>query len=587
MPAQPTPLFDMSKATPLAPAQAGAPLFDMSKAQPIVGPATGTAPKQPSTWDVITQPLEKTDKEYLGYTGPAGVAGATIHGLNDVARGTIGTVKGAVSTFDPRVQPGENAFTSNPLVRILRGLYNTAKMVPEIPGAIHDINQSVDPTGRYLDAAQDTASQGAGQALTAIATESAPKALGATSEIVKRTVPPVVRGVVKGANTVLEKAPAEVGAAAGTAVGHATHIPGASYAGGILGYTLGKTLLPKLRIPGEDFGLPKPSYPGAPNPDWPSSGEFVDSPQANETQPPFAPAEVVEPKLLPATASGVSRRMPGEVAPEQVGAPDASRLAVPVRQRPGAKVLTGRVEPSTPYRIGPGQIPPEDVSAPDSSQLAQRQGIRIVLPSEPKLLPAPGESTPASAATATTQTQPAATPVTPSKINDLLNQSLGYEPPPKPVPGKPIFLRPRPTVPAATPKIPVPEGMTPVESAAMRSYSYDEPSQTFIVQHPDGVLHKYGEVTPEEFQAFQSAESKGRALGAIRNNHVHLAANYGKGWINKAPAIRSAAPEAAPVVTSRATSGPASPTQTPDDLVGLLQQSVEAARSSKGKVAQK
>jgi hypothetical protein len=453
--------------------------------------------KQPSAWQVLTQPTDKTDKEYLGYTGPAGVVGATVHGLSDVARGTIAAAKGAAGMFDPRTQPGENAFTKLPIVRGILPLLNAAKQIPQIPAAVKDINQSSDPTGAYLNAAQDTASQGAGQALMAIAAEAAPKALAGTSEIVKRTVPPVVRGVAKGTNTLLEKAPGYVGAAAGAAAGHATHVPGGATAGALLGAGLGKELLPQLRVPGEDFGLPKPTYPDMrTSPADAPTGEFVDSaPAQPETSAPFAPAQVVEPKLLPSQASGASRRVPGEIAPE-------------------------------------------DVNAPDASTLAGKQGIRVVLPGKPKLLAAAPEEM----ATA----QPTAAPpvnTAPSALANLLNRGLGYEPPPKPIPGKPIYQRP--TASSTSPAPSVPEGMTPVQSAGMRAYSYDAPSQTFTAQWPDGTLHKYGEVTPEEVQAFESAKSKGRALLDIKNNHVHVAANYGKGWVNKAAPLRSAAPERA------------------------------------------
>jgi hypothetical protein len=527
------PLFDMSKATPIP--GAAQPLFDMSKAMPIdqsllAGQGSGTPAKQPSVWQTLTQPTDKTDKEYLGYTGPAGVAGATVHGLSDVARSTIGTAKGAVKMFDPHTQPGENAFTSLPIVRALRPFVDAAKQIPEIPQAIRDINASPDPTGAYLNAAQDTASQGAGQALTAIGAEALPKALPGAAEIVKRTVPPVVRGVAKGANTVLAKAPGGIGLAAGGALGHLTKIPYAPEIGATIGYGLGQELLPKLKVPGENFGLPKPIYRGAPLPASPPTGEFVDSPPQATNQPRVAPSQVVEPKLLPATASGASRRVPGDIAPE-------------------------------------------DVSTPDTSTLAGKKGIRIVLPGTPKQLPA---ATAEATAETPTTTSAAPKPATSSLVSDLLNRGLGNEPPPKPIPGKPIYMRPSPLKSPAPEASPVPEVMTPVQSSGMRAYSYDEPSKTFAAQWPDGSIHKYGEVTPEEVQDFEASDSKGRALLKLKNNHVHVAANYGHGWVNKASAIRSATPELA-------TSAPVPNSPTSDDLTGLLQQSLEAAKSGKGK----
>ena len=128
-----------------------------------LAPPAGNPPKelanegQPSFGEVLTQPTEKTDKEYLGYTGPAGVAGATIHGMSDVARGTMGAAKGMVDTVR---HPIETA----------KSIAELPKMAAQVPSAIHDINQTPDAANRYLQVAQDTASQGAGQALTALGT---------------------------------------------------------------------------------------------------------------------------------------------------------------------------------------------------------------------------------------------------------------------------------------------------------------------------------------------------------------------------------------------------------------------------------
>jgi hypothetical protein len=70
------------------------------------------APQQPSTWQVLTQPRDKTDKEYLGYTGPAGVAGATIKGLDDVGRGTLGAIKGVWNSLTDPTEPLRTATPS-------------------------------------------------------------------------------------------------------------------------------------------------------------------------------------------------------------------------------------------------------------------------------------------------------------------------------------------------------------------------------------------------------------------------------------------------------------------------------------------
>ena len=148
---------------------------------------TQSAPAQPSVMQVLTQPTAKTDKEYLGYTGPAGVVGATLHGLNDVAQGTKDAIKGAYdSVAQPPQDKTETAVSALspaalPIYRMLRGLGHTAADATHVAAAIHDINQSADPTGSYLEAGEKTAAQGAGQALVALGTEGIAKAAGASA----------------------------------------------------------------------------------------------------------------------------------------------------------------------------------------------------------------------------------------------------------------------------------------------------------------------------------------------------------------------------------------------------------------------
>ena len=137
---------------------------------------------QPSAWQVLTQPTEKTDKEYLGYKGPAGVAGATVHGLNKVAEETKNAVGGIwnqakdiVQNPDrPLVIPDkEGKYKGQPTIVDQLNPWKGLGQVAQVPRAIRDINASPDPLGYYAEAAEDTAAQGAGQALTAIGTEKA------------------------------------------------------------------------------------------------------------------------------------------------------------------------------------------------------------------------------------------------------------------------------------------------------------------------------------------------------------------------------------------------------------------------------
>ena len=150
------------------------------------------APPQPSAMGVLTQPTEKTDKEFLGYRGVPGVLGATINGLDKVGDATAGALAGGWNTLktaakawnDPHAEVGDTVMPD--------------PHFEQAPGAIHDINQSPDPTGTYLKVAGDTAAQGAGQTLAAIATEAAAPTLGAVTDAAKSGID-ATKGVIKGA----------------------------------------------------------------------------------------------------------------------------------------------------------------------------------------------------------------------------------------------------------------------------------------------------------------------------------------------------------------------------------------------------
>lgn len=65
----------------------------------------------------------------------------------------------------------------------------------------------------------------------------------------------------------------------------------------------------------------------------------------------------------------------------------------------------------------------------------------------------------------------------------------------------------------------LPEGHTPVNSSAVRSYKYDPVAQEFHAQATSGdTTYVFGDVSPEEAQAFEQNESKGKAWQAIRAN---------------------------------------------------------------------
>jgi len=111
-------------------------------------------------------------------------------------------------------------------------------------------------------------------------------------------------------------------------------------------------------------------------------------------------------------------------------------------------------------------------------------------------------------------------------------------------------------------KPPVAEGHTPVESTAIRSYKYDPAAQELHVTTHDGITHVYGEVSPDQAEEFQNAESKGRAWKDIRDSSPKVAKVInGQRMASKPGMLRSAAPE--------------------DDLEEMLRRSVQLAQEKK------
>ena len=255
-------------------------------------PVQESAPEVPSTWQVL-----KGDTGEIPLTS---TENADRSALQSIVQGFRGTAKGM---WDQLTTPPKDTIekaisgmgpTLLPLYRTLVGAGHTVQEATQIVGAVHDINSSSDPAGAYAKAMQETAGQGAAQALTALATEGvikvAPKVIDTVGNAAKMTAP--VRATVKAANTVLQEAPEVVGGAAGASVGgtigHYVGAPGVgAELGGAAGYRLGQKFLPKVTIPGEGFGLPNRV----------SGGPETAPPYRVPAEPPPVPA----PKAQPAT----------------------------------------------------------------------------------------------------------------------------------------------------------------------------------------------------------------------------------------------------------------------------------------------
>ena len=100
-----------------------------------------------------------------------------------------------------------------------------------------------------------------------------------------------------------------------------------------------------------------------------------------------------------------------------------------------------------------------------------------------------------------------------AKLGDLLNDAVGGKPLKPNVP-----LKNQLDVPAPAPAVDVLEGHTPVDSSALKSYKYDPTTKEFETVTPSGGHYIYGDVSPDQVQAFEAADSKGKAWNEIRKN---------------------------------------------------------------------
>jgi hypothetical protein len=214
----------------------------------------------PSTWDVLkgdTREIPLASDEAAGKQGLQTI----VQGFRDAAKGMWDTLATPPkNTAEKEISGLSPAML--PLYRTLVGAGHTAQEATQIVGAVHDINNSADPEGTYAKVAQQTAGQGAGQALAALATEGvikvAPKVPALAADAADAGAS-AVRAGTRTVNKVLPRLPEAAGSAAGYAAGHAMGLPEAGIAGAVIGRTVGKAVgqaLPPIQIPGEGFGLP-------------------------------------------------------------------------------------------------------------------------------------------------------------------------------------------------------------------------------------------------------------------------------------------------------------------------------------------
>jgi hypothetical protein len=104
----------------------------------------------------------------------------TLSGVQSIGRGVRDAVSGAYNAVR---HPIDTA------VATAKGIAALPSEVAQVPSAIHDINQSPDPLGTYAKVAQDTAGEGAGQALVAAGTLGLAKAAPVVAKTVSGIIP--------------------------------------------------------------------------------------------------------------------------------------------------------------------------------------------------------------------------------------------------------------------------------------------------------------------------------------------------------------------------------------------------------------
>ena len=266
---------------------------------------------------------------------------------------------------------------------------------------------------------------------------------------------------------------------------------------------------------------------------------------------------------LAAPVAAPAARMAGKVIQKHpfatmLGIEGAKRLPVvgPVLDRlPGLEYL--------PFLAGHGEAPGVERirKIGDAASEAEEVGM-------------PGKISPEAPA------QPPVTPVTRKQVGAAVDKSFGVEP------LKPN-VRLRDQIRTSPKAEPVSENK--VESSVIHSHNYDPTAKELhvVTKGNPGTAYVYGDVSPEQAQAFEAAKSKGKAWADFKKSGSPLVAKIVNG--NRVPvrpviAAKDLNPGAGPEVQVKSRPGRAQ-VPTEDDLVPLLKKSVKQARAKRSSAA--
>lgn len=309
-------------------------------------PSTSAPPPLPPGYTLDSgQGDQKPQPGFLDKDIPLDSYGnATLSGVQSIGRGLRGAFQGIEQTI------------AHP-IDTLKGVADLPSQAAQVPGAIKDINASPDPTGTYAKVAQETAGQGAGQALLALGTDGLIK--GATSAPVRGALSSSMGTVGKVATAVGDSIDPDVAGLVSPRTAHALR----------LSQKVGRVA---TKLAGDSSeaapASTTPLGPAAPSPDLLNSGNL-----RTASTPAAAPASQTGEALATVPRGTIAEQMKPQAAPEATPAKPTIQRGVLQQQLEDA-LGAKKLQPNVPLKMQ-SQVP---AAAPEHmGQFARANGLDL------------------------------------------------------------------------------------------------------------------------------------------------------------------------------------------------------------------
>ena len=270
----------------------------------------------------------------------------TLSGVQSIARGTVGALRGVGQTI---AHPIEAA----------KSLAEFPSQVAQVPAAVHDINASPDPLGTYAKVGQETAGQGAGQALVGLGTEGLVRGAPLAARIAK----PVAAKVLTTASDIVDP---ELTGVFSPRLAHAQRFAGR------IGRALAKGGEDQGPLPETDLTGENKPYAGAPKPraevldatkeNKPFAGGMDEAAESSGAAPTETQTKIARPETAQATPRGIT-------PPEET--PDVNEI--PREEWETSRFIEPQIE-GTPL-AEKGEPETSNIAPPETSKVSAR-GIR-------------------------------------------------------------------------------------------------------------------------------------------------------------------------------------------------------------------